>query len=336
MKKKNLKYQITYILFILFFLTGAIFYRQSFLAVLLILLCVLPIISIYLLVALGKNITFKTVTKTDSVTAGNNIVILATIKNPYILPFLNCEVFFELQNLFFENDIAHELAISAPARKTHQIAIPILTKSPGMCEINFKNIEITDYLHLYTISLPLSQIHQIPVMPEKKETEYPLFPALFDTDDEDEFTDIVGVQSYDIKELREFRSGDRQNSIHWKMSSKSDDILVKEMEKTASRILLLLPEFDKSKIDATMSTLWSYLNFLVEHQEIFKVCLFNYKTKEYSFNLVTTKDEALDCLLASMFMPTYPSGDYALKNFKDVFGEDKPVISIIGENINEN
>ena len=124
MKKKNLKYQITYILFILFFLTGAIFYRQSFLAVLLILLCVLPIISIYLLVALGKNITFKTVAKTDSVTAGNNIVILATIKNPYILPFLNCEVFFELQNLFFENDIAH---LSDLIKKySHSIYLPYL------------------------------------------------------------------------------------------------------------------------------------------------------------------------------------------------------------------
>lgn len=336
MKKKNLKFQITYILFILFFMAGALFYRQSFLAILLILVCILPIISIYLTITLGKNITFNTETRTDSVTAGNNITILATIKNPYIIPFLNCEISFKLENLFYENDIKHTLAISAPAKKAHQISIPVLTRKSGICEIHFSSLEITDYLHLYTITIPLNNFHQIPVLPEKIIKDYPLFPALFDTDDEDEFLDNVGIQSYDIKELRSFRPGDRQNHIHWKMSSKTDDLLVKEMERSAARILLLLPEYDRSKLESTMTTLWSYMDFLVDNKEIFKVCLFNHKTKEFNFLLITNKDEALECLLSSMFMPAYVSGDLALKNFKEVFGEEKILITINGESIKEN
>jgi len=336
MKKKNLRYQITYILFILFFMAGAIFYRQSFLAILLILVCILPIVSIYLTITLGKNITFKTYSKTGSVTVGNDIILNATIKNPFILPFLNCEVTFSLQNLFYENDTIHELALSAPAKKEHTISIPIHTKYSGMCEIQFTSLEITDYLHLYTITLPLKDFHQIPIMPNVSDRDFPIFPALFDTEDDEDFAANVGLQSYDIKELREFRPGDRQNSIHWKMSSKTDDLLVKEMERTASRVLLLIPEFDKSKLEPTLITLWSYLKFLVKNREIFKVCLFNHKTKEFFFRLITNEDEALECLLASMFMPAYVSSDLALKMFKEVFGEDKTVITIIGESIKEN
>lgn len=316
-------------------MAGAIFYRQSFLAILLILLCVLPIISIYLTYTMGKKLSFEVATKTDSVTVGNDIILSVTITNPFILPFLNCIASFKLNNLFYSNNLEHSLALSAPARKSHRISLPVITKYSGMCEIQFNNLEITDYLHLYTINIPLNDFHQIPVLPQKKEKDYPLFPALFENDDEEEFMDNAGIQSYDVKELREFRPGDRQNQIHWKMSSKNDDILVKEMEKTASRILVLLPEFDKSKLEATMSTFWSYLNFLTDNREIFKVCLYNYLTKEYTFHLVTNKDEALDCLLASMFMPSYVSGDLALSNFKEVYGEDKTVISIIEERITE-
>lgn len=335
MKKKNIPYQITYLLFILFFTAGAVFYRQSFLAILLILLCILPIISIYATIILSKHITFVTKPKTGSITVGNNIVIGATINNPTIIPFLNCEVNFTLQNLFYENNLVHSLSLSAPAKKNQKIDIPILTRYSGMSEIAFKTMEITDFLHLYTITINLNLIHQIPVMPELKKIEYPLFNNLSEEDDEEDFINNIGQQSYDIKELREFRPGDRQNLIHWKMSSKTDDILVKEMEHMATRILVIIPEYDRLKLEMTMSTLWSYINFLIDHKEIFKIGIFNHVNKEFNFRIITNKDEGLECLLACMFMPSYVSTALALRTFKEIFGDDKQVITLVGDTIKE-
>lgn len=335
MKKINIPYQITYLLFILFFTAGAIFYRQSFLAILLILVCILPIISIYATITLSKHIRFTTKPKTGSITVGNNIVIGASINNPTIIPFLNCEVSFTLQNLFYENNLVHRLSLSAPAKNNQEIDIPILTRYSGISELNFKNMEITDFLHLYTVSIELNQIHQIPVMPELKKINYPLFDNLTETDDDEDFLNNVGQQSYDIKELREFRPGDRQNLIHWKMSSKTDDILVKDMERMASRILLIIPEYDRLKLEMTMTTLWSYINFLLDHNEIFKIGIFNHVNKEFNFKIITNKDEGLECLLACMFMPSYVSTALALRTFKEIYGDDKQVISLVADTIKE-
>lgn len=337
MKKKNIPYQIAYLLFILFFMAGALFYRQSFLAILLILVCVLPIISIYLTIALSSKIDFRTKVDTPSVNVGNKAGITVTIDNPTIIPFLNCEISFTLQNLFYPNNHTHQLNLSAPAKKTHEIVFPIETCHCGICEIDFTKIEITDFLHLYTVDRQLRIVHQIPVLPDEKKQKYPLFTNLWENDngDDDEYLQSTGQQSYDIKELREFRPGDRQNLIHWKMSSKTDDLLVKELEKSADHILLIMPEFEKSKLDDTMTTLWSYIKFLLYNKEVFKICLYNDTSKELSFRLITNEDEGYECLLAAMFMPSYISADTAAHYYNEMYGDEQCVIVIVGESIKE-
>ena len=335
MQKSNIIYRINYILLTLLFLLGALFFRQPFVAILLILMLILPIISIYLTHVLANKMSTSFTLKTASVNVNNNIVIRFGIKNQTIFPFLNCEIVFYAKNLFYDNDTRHILSLSARPRKTNSCDITFPTSHVGMCEISFTEFCVTDPLHLYTVVKKCSQSMQIPVMPKEVIKEFPLFPSAFPDNEDDEYVNAFGQPSRNIKEVRDYRPGDRLVNIHWKMTAKKDSLLVKEFEQSAPRSMLLLPEFSEGKLDDTLSTLYSYMKYLIKNNEIFKVCLYNSTVKDFELKTVSNLDEAYDTLLSAFFYPKYKATEMALYAFKNLYGSDTPALRIHGEEIAE-
>ena len=176
---------------------------------------------------------------------------------------------------------------------------------------------------------------QIPVMPKEVIKEFPLFPSAFPDNEDDEYVNAFGQPSRTIKEVRDYRPGDRLVNIHWKMTAKKDSLLVKEFEQSAPRSMLLLPEFSEGKLDDTLSTLYSYMKYLIKNNEIFKVCLYNSTVKDFELKTVSNLDEAYDTLLSAFFYPKYKATEMALYAFKNLYGSDTPALRIHGEEITE-
>ena len=335
MQIKNLKYIITYFLFIVFFFLGALFYRQSFLAVLLILMCILPILSIGITGILYRKIAISIVSVTPSVDVGSNILVAVNTDNTSFFPFLNCELFFTIKNLFYKNDIEHIIALALPAKNSKYLELTFPTKYVGLCEIDFSKITITDPLHLYTFSYDKKVKISVPVLPQVVDIEYPLFKSYCPEDDEDELVSFPGAMSHEIKDVREYIPGDNLKDIHWKLSARTDEIMVKNYDSSASRILLLLPDFDRYSINDTLSTLYSYMKFLLKKKEIFKLCLYNCITLEISDYLVSNEDELDEIFLKTYFIPLCPTKGLTDSAFESQFGSDRTYIKIYGNTITE-
>lgn len=333
MQKQNLKFQISYFLFILFFTLGAIFYRQPFMTILTLLVIILPIISIWTTSHFSKKLSFQAKAKTASVTTGNDVVLEIILENKGIFSFLNCEADFIYNNLYYPDKNHHCISVSAPAKKTNSIELHFSTLYAGMSCVSFDNFRITDPLHLYTI-YPGDKVYlEIPVMPEIKEDNYPLFPAAFSDNDDDEIPCLSGTPCQEIKDIREYRPGDRLLNIHWKMSAKKDELLVKEMSERASRVMVLIPEISEDKTDATVRTLWNYMLFLLKNREIFHLLIYNSPINEFQDLLIQNEDDAYSGFLKLYYTPVYKGNNLASKHFKDLYGDDQHAISICGEEI---
>lgn len=332
---RNLIYRITYGLFIVFFLLGAVFYRQSFLAILTILLCILPILSIFLLLSSKDKISPVFKSHAKQVTVTNTIPVSIGLNNQSYFPFLNCSMDFTITNGFYSNDNKHNLSISALPRKINSCVLSIETGHSGMMFFQLNLLTITDPLHLYTIKIPANISFSIPVFPKKQEKDFPLFLNSFLDNEDDEYLSYMGQPSRDLKEIREYRPGDKLTNIHWKMTAKKDEILVKEFEQTASRSMVLLTELSTSKLDDSLSTLYSYMLFLLKNNEIFRVCMYNHNTKECDLKNITNAEEAVNALLATFYLPSYEREGCALEAFNSIYGDDKGVLLISGNEITE-
>ena len=312
---------------------GAVFYKQPFFTILILLLLILPIISIY---ATYKFLPMVTVTAKfvqSAVTAGNPVDIIITADNKSFFSFLNVDGEYKLVNLFYPNDITNRLSLSAPLRRANSIKFTYEASAPGMMEFYLYSAVITDPMHLYTFRLPCDITLHLPVYPEKKDADYPVFPAAFaDCEEEDTMPGTLG-QSMDLREIREYRPGDRLKDIHWKATAASldDDLLVREYEKNADRIIALLPELSKDNLSKTVSTFYSYMSFLIKKQEVFKVFLYNGDSfTEYP---VTDNDDVDNVLLQSYYMPVHDAPEHGLYSFKNYYGSEREVLWIKGNEV---
>lgn len=291
---------------VLFFFLGASFYRQSFLAILLIFELILPILSIGLCYLYARKIEYQVKSQAGSVEAGNTIPIEITIHNPSWLPFLNIETEFEYYNLFYkEEPIYHSICLSAQPRKTTSYVLPFQTCYAGMFIISIKQVIITDFLHLKSFPISFTTNISVPILPKEITFIPSSLPQSNEAAEDGDVLKKYGVVSTEFQGVREYIPGDKLQNIHWKMSAKSDDLLVKDPQPVAERLLTVLPELERGKLDETISTFFSFGKSLVNQQETFLVGIFSYTEKTFQFIMVKTMDQLQDALFQLYYSKVY-------------------------------
>ncbi len=301
MIRKNLPFIISYALILLCNLLGAIFYRQSFLAVLLLLCAILPPISIALTKHALLTLRYDAICTIQNLEAGNNVLITFHLNNPSFLPLLNCQIDFTFENLYFPNKTLHTLSLPAEPKRERFFKLPFQTSMAGMFVFTIHTLCITDYLHIYTFSLPFNKEIKIPVLPKELDLTLPAIPKAAAEDEEKITNHQRGTLSSEILQLREYRPGDRLQHIHWKMSAKMDELLVKEFDYSLDLHYLLLPELTGDQVQEMFSVYYTLGRLLLKKGEIFKTAI--YHPTDHTFTFLDIIDD--ESLLQSLYQLYY-------------------------------
>ena len=204
-------------------------------------------------------------------------------------------------------------------KSVKNIDLPIDTLSIGVVKLVVNKVTLTDPLHFFSITIPDTATLEIPVFPEEKA--------------QDDLPLTKGSVSSDIKEIREYRPGDRLQRIHWKLSAKLDDLFVKEMAHTSILSLVLLPELTKDKIEDTVAVLLGCIHVLQNREERFEIGLYNDTAVDFSF--LQTYDEAsrIELLTRLYYLPLYEGENTAKDAFYASDIKKATVIQIVGDDI---
>lgn len=313
--KKNWFSIITYASVVLIFLALIIILEQPFLLIFALPLIAVPFVSTALFTAAIRGISFHAYGKTSSVELGNIVHYILEAKNTSFIPLFYCTVVFHMENLFFPNNRVQHLSIPLSAKKTGTFDIPAETTLPGMLVFTVSAVRISDYLHFCTIEIPQTIRVQIPIFPLPAKTELPDTTASAEGEEEIEDTSLRGMPSSEIKEIREYRPGDRLQRIHWKLSAKLDDLFVKELSNTSVLSMVILPELSKNCISDTLSLLRSVAELLVSQEQYFELCLYNHNDCSFEFFLISNQDEMADCFVRLYYLPLYEGKECALDAF---------------------
>lgn len=248
-----------------------IFYRMWVAWYLLMLVIILPLIS--LLVGAIRFIRFKPDVKMSRVTLRNHpvdILVFNASSNKkkededLVNILSNYDCVFEISDKMSGQIIKKTIN----SRGQRDFVIPADTSHCGKFEYTLKSIRYYDFLGLFFFPRKLNKRFELSVMPISTAPED--MPRL----------DAYRTKSYkkskspysEIYDIREYREGDSMKNIHWKMTAKKDDLMVREPLdenlQNARLVLVLVNDRDlmDKKLDEFMFISGYFLNNGVSHR----------------------------------------------------------------------
>jgi len=323
---------IIYVFSILAFSILALIYEQPFLLLFILLLISLLPISLLVFINVSEKYEFSFYPSSEYVEEPNSPSFVLKMDKASRLSLFTGDVFFNVQNRFYPNETLHKLSIPL-SRNDNSFFIPVDTSQIGLITVNIKNITLYDYLSIFKKNIELNLEASVLVYPP--ETNIGDFPPAVPKDGPDEFVESenIGNISSDVKEIREYRPGDRLQRIHWKLSAKLDDLFVKEMAHTSTLSIVLLPELCEEDIHDTCATLISCIKKMYEKKERFEVCVYNDKAMDYSYFTVINEEGLNEVMTHFYCMPLYEGKDNALNAFINSTDRMATLVHIVGKKI---
>ncbi len=195
----------------------------------------------------------------------------------------------------------------------------------GIYYIKAEEIRVYDMLGLVCVTLPPVEAHAV-VMPNLFDVKVTDEKLALNRQEEDKNDPTKGFDVSEIKELREYRDGDKLSQVHWKLSTKSEDLIVKEYERQAGTCIVIACDASYtglSDINDYYDFLNSFGNALLKEELYFELVYCDKgESAPVRFNINNTYDFSI--AIQGMYYNVIPVSLYELKEFyHENFGRSK-------------
>lgn len=323
---------IRYLLIAICIAAFSIIFGQPVLMLLLFVFVLIFPVSFFIFKNAFAKYSFRLSHRADYVELPNNAEFEFSYVRESGLPLFNAGLKFTLENRYFKNETTRFLTVPI-TKKSNSFLIPVNVSEIGLVTVKTESLELRDFTSLFIKTLPFVYESSIPVIPIVKDTIEPPFVTPKEGTDEYTESEAIGNVSSDVKEIREYRPGDRLQRIHWKLSAKLDDLFVKEMAHTSTLSIIILPDLFNEKIGDTVSTLVSASVCLIKQKTRFEICVFNSDICDFTYFTVTNEEELFEAITYLFCQPLSDRKDEAKDTFLASQSSASTIISICGKSI---
>lgn len=224
---------------------------------------------------------------------------------PAGLPLARVTVRLTAQNLFTGETARHRLRLNGVTPRT-PIKMTVRTGHCGLLELRADKLRVYDYLGLFSIRPARAQPARLLCRP------IPLDPGPVNIPDVPSGRaaphNAVRRGPGEDYDLRDYRPGDLMRSVHWKLSSKWDELIVREPAETMIPLPLLT--FDRfgapDRLDHVLDQLLGHSRAMLAVQRPHAVLWLD--GDEPRLYPVSDEKELRECLLAILSTPAPLSG----------------------------
>lgn len=278
---------LTKILFIVLILVCAAFYILyiwDFALVLLIVMIALPILMYVTTYITKRMISVEFAVKDKNAAKNKDFAVQLVVNNRSIFPIGKAEAHIVYYNVFSNQTSAFDLYLPIQPRNSQRITFQLKSKFCGIIKIKTSYLNIYDPLRIFKFKTGKNINTEVVIMPEGHEVSGIVHYSDRVNEESDMFSEYrSGDDPSEVFDLREYNPGDKLNRIHWKLSSKKDDFIVKEyslpIDVPCSLFLdlkcykdndLTLPVFD-----TLIETFLSISQFLLDNERVHSVTFYN-------------------------------------------------------------
>lgn len=206
-------------------------------------LVLLPIVMIGFLVSMrihtSVDVTCRnTVAEKDDIEKPARATMALSVENRGWLPIGKGIVWVRYENQFSGEKGKLKIRFSVDAGKTRGRRIPVVIRHCGNVTIQVEKVKIYDYLNIFAFRIRKNfEAQDILVLPPTKDIYLGKDRWYNQTNEDSDRYSLYkkGDDPSEIFDIREFKDGDRYQQIHWKLSSKTGQLMVKEGSLPLSR-----------------------------------------------------------------------------------------------------
>lgn len=241
---------ITYIILTIFIGIFHILYKGDLSFIILAFLFALPAVM-FIILAIQVRLLRITVSSDNAVSErGKAASIRIILHNRSVLPIAACKISVKYRSVYMSDvsakpaDEKYSITIPVKQRTVETVSLSLTPDHCGVVEFYIKNIKITDFLGFSFFFRKISFADKIVVLPNAFPMNGSLESGIVNGSESNIFSAVKsGDDPSEIFQLREYRDGDRHNRIHWKLSSRSESFIVKELSQPVNSKILILCDF---------------------------------------------------------------------------------------------
>ncbi|MBQ9519450.1 MAG: DUF58 domain-containing protein [Firmicutes bacterium] len=216
---------------------------------------IFPVFSCILAKYTAGKLTVKAVPKALWAAKGEKTSINFVFENTSLIPVLTCRINFKAENRYLENNIINSLDVSVPARESHIETLPITPVYNGIINISITNASVRDMLNIFSFKVKKTEGCCFYISPTLAEKELTFSRA--ELYSEESLITAKNVNGTQIDGVRDYAAGDKLRNIHWKLSAKQGDLLVKEYSDNNEESAILLAELFAPCIDSITDAVYA-------------------------------------------------------------------------------
>lgn len=296
-----------------------------------ILVLIVPLILMSLNIYIAKNLEVRFQKKSVLVQSDENVGCRFVIENKSIFPVGRISIDIEMSDIV-GNRGQYKLYTNVLARDTKELVIYFRGESPIGGKIQILSAKSYDYLCMTCKRVQAGKEDttlEYGILPEPHICNVNLYPkpdaAL---EENDRFSEIKpGTDRTEVFGIREYVPGDSIRDIHWNLSNKKDELIVKEFSLPLRKELKIIidPYIGVGDIlpYSRMGTLCRYIRALYETLEEngigFSIILFNSENGQYSIFDQGYSSEQYMAMMGSMYrnIPTLRAENFATKTLDE-------------------
>ncbi len=208
----------------------SILYNEYFMGIIFLTVAGLPFLMFALLSYVYGMLRVELVSPVHVASKGETVPVSIQIHNPTIFPASGIQLIITYSNSFSGKKYKKEFMVSADARTRATVTMNLMSEHAGNLEISLSKIKVYDYLKLFSLRKKLKGDLKIAILPVLHEiTDDELLNRSRMQIESDYFSTVKsGDDPSEVFTIREYREGDRPTRIHWKLSMKQDQLMIKE------------------------------------------------------------------------------------------------------------
>lgn len=182
-----------------------------------------------------------------NIVKGDKINYTVTLFNTDSLVYCPIKLKLESDKILFKNQFESPTIVLYPKTK-EEIVIPLRCNYRGYYRLGVKSIIIDDYFGLFSKEFKSLDTIKMIVYPSIKELIY-LPTSNVDVDEVTNLSEKTMEEQNNISYIREYEKGDTLNKIHWKLSSKYNELMVKQYSGEISNAVNIILDTNKHYYD---------------------------------------------------------------------------------------
>lgn len=295
-------------LFALLIIICAVFYILyiwDFSLILLIVICSVPILMFTMLFITKKLLSVEFAVKSRTAAKQEPFEVQLCISNRSIFPVGKAEAIVEYFNIFNNQVNCIELHFPVQARNDQRLTFKLSSRFCGKIKIRSAYITIYDPIRLFKCKVGKNIGAEIVILPEGHDINGIVVSSDRLNDESSVFSEYKpGDDPSEVFDLREYNAGDKLSRIHWKLTSKRDEFIVKEYSQpvdSPAAVFLNLRCTEESEytlpiFDTLVEAFVSLSQFYIENEHQHTLIYFNFHEKQF----VQREISGMDSLAAAV------------------------------------